>query len=356
MPAPLPHSSCGLKTPPTGFIIIGRNEGELLRHALRSIPLHNNIISLYVDSGSQDGSLQTAIDMDFAVLSLDSSSAFSPARARADGYHHLLASHPDLQFIHFLDADSTLEETWLTFALTYLQDHPQVAIVTGRLQEKRPLQSIFNRFADLRWKTLSTGAVDACGGIFLIRRSVYDHVRGFDTRLLTGEEADLCTRVRKAGHTIMRLDTIMAYHDSNILTFRDWCKRAIWGGYGDSLQYELPNHELSQERRRQTTSILIWTIIMPAISALALIGAFYNPFFGLLLLAPLLAYGLCFTLIAKSMHQRGETIHNAILYATLTMLRKFPYAIGFFFCPSPPDSHNCAPPNFDAIDKTPPIS
>ena len=99
-----------------------------------------------------------------------------------------------------------------------------------------------DRDFELSWVTARKqhggGEVEACGGIFLVRVAEYLDVGGFDRRLLTQEERDLCRRLRQAGRLVIRLDRPMARHDSAMLTFWSWWRRALWGGHGTGIEME----------------------------------------------------------------------------------------------------------------------
>lgn len=311
-----------------GVIVIGRNEGERLRHAFSSIPVAD-VSVLYVDSGSSDGSVELAKLMNIPVHSLDPSTPFSAARARLEGAEILMAKYPQLQFIQFLDGDCTLKKSWLETAVNFLKQHQNVGLVCGKLEEDAPERSIFNQLNANRWKSAQLGEIESCGGIFLIRKLAYMTVKGFNPLLLTGEEAELCLRVRKSGYKIVRLDTDMASHDSDLVHFSDWWNRAVWGGYGDALEYHILSGKVSLERQRETRSIYIWVLTVPLIGALGLAGSFLVNWFSMLPILCVMGY---LTLISKIMRYRiklGDSNRDAALYALFSVLRKLPYGIGF---------------------------
>ncbi|NEQ24281.1 MAG: glycosyltransferase, partial [Microcoleus sp. SIO2G3] len=81
-----------------GIVVIGRNEGDRLIRCLDSIVGANRPI-VYVDSGSTDGSCQSAIDRGVEVVNLDLSIPFTAARARNAGFDHLRQQHPDVAYV-----------------------------------------------------------------------------------------------------------------------------------------------------------------------------------------------------------------------------------------------------------------
>ncbi|MBI9097869.1 MAG: glycosyltransferase [Spirochaetaceae bacterium] len=311
-----------------GIIIIGRNEGKHLEKALDSIPEGIDSI-LYVDSGSTDGSPDMVRARGISVHELDPEKPFSAARARREGVDILINQSPSLKWFQFLDGDCTFESEWCQTAVDHIALNENIGIVCGFLSEEAPDLSVFNKMNSLRWKADSKGEIDACGGIFLVRRTAYEQAGGFNDMLLTGEEAEFCSRIRKAGHLIVRLDCKMAQHDSDLISFSDWWKRAVWGGYGDAIQYDILESGISNKQRKKIFSSLLWSFIMPG---LFLIGVFFSfwKLYGLLgSVLILLTYCALFSKIYAERRRQGDNKNNAALYSIFCVIRKFPHALGF---------------------------
>ncbi len=136
--------------PDIGFVIIGRNEGERLRACLASVQKQASKI-VYVDSGSVDNSCDIAASVGVNVHPLDKSKPFSAARARNEGFAHMLAKYPAIDFIHFLDGDTVLVEGWLNHAVEALNNDPKSAVVSGRRREMKPEASVYNRLCNIEW-------------------------------------------------------------------------------------------------------------------------------------------------------------------------------------------------------------
>jgi GT2 family glycosyltransferase len=315
--------------PRVGIIIIGRNEGERLQKAFETLSDGVEAL-LYVDSGSTDGSVALAQSLNIAVHELDPATPFSAARARNEGAGILLAAFPSLELIQFVDGDCVLAPDWIEKAVAYMDKDPKTGIVCGRLIEANPERSIYNRVTAVRWNA-AIGDIDACGGIFMIRRFVFQEVGGFNMALLTGEEAALCANVRKIGFRIVRLDEKMAHHDADIVSFRDWWGRAVWGGYGDAMQYDVLKGKVNPNRRRETRSIYTWVVYAPVMAVLGIVGSIWWPWLMILPLLCLLGYGALIGKIWQDRLRREDDGLDAMLYALFCVLRKFPYAIGFFW-------------------------
>jgi GT2 family glycosyltransferase len=219
-----------------GVIVIGRNEGERLRRCLDSLSGFG-ITVVYVDSDSTDHSVALARMQNANVVELDMSIPFSAARARNAGFARLLEIDPEVRFVQFLDGDCEIADGWLDQAHRALESRPKIAVVFGRLRERFPQRSIYNRTADIEWNMpiameTGDGEVWACGGIAMIRVAAFQGVGGFDPSIPAGEEPELCQRLRNAGWSIVRLDAEMSWHDSAMLRFRQWARRQIRTGYG----------------------------------------------------------------------------------------------------------------------------
>ncbi|MEB2347255.1 MAG: glycosyltransferase [Comamonadaceae bacterium] len=246
-----------------GLVVIGRNEGERLRVCLASA-VGAVATVVYVDSGSTDGSVELARGMGAQVVALDMRQPFTAARARNAGFRALMVAQPGTQFVQFVDGDCELMPEWLAAAQTFLAAHPAYAVVCGRLRERYPERSVYNRLCDHEWDT-PVGDARACGGIAMLRAEALRAVGGFREDLIAGEEPELCVRLRAAGWKIYCLGTDMAWHDAAMLHWRQWWRRSVRGGYayaeGVWLHGAPPERHWVTETRRS----LAWGLLLPVL-------------------------------------------------------------------------------------------
>ncbi len=212
-----------------GVVAIGRNEGERLGRCLESLA-GRGLAIVYVDSGSDDGSVALARSMGVEVVGLDMGTPFSAARARNEGYDRLKAIVPGLRYAMFLDGDCEVVEGWIDRARAELESRPDAAVVCGRRREKEPDRTIYNRMADLEWDT-PIGRAVACGGDSVIRAEAFEAAGRFDPTAAAGEEPELCQRLRGLGWTIWRVDAEMTRHDIAMTRFRQFWRRHYRSGY-----------------------------------------------------------------------------------------------------------------------------
>jgi GT2 family glycosyltransferase len=305
-----------------GIVIIGRNEGERLGQCLASVAGIGPTV-VYVDSNSSDGSVALARTMGAEVVELDLSRPFTAARARNVGFARLEAIDRDVQFVQFLDGDCEVVSGWLARACATLEERPEVGVVCGRLRERFPDHSIYNRLADLEWDT-PLGEIQACGGIAMIRAEVFRAVGGFNPDVIAAEDDELCLRIRRAGSRIVRLDAQMALHDMAMTRFGPWWKRTVRTGH--AYAEGVARHGRSPDRHfvRQLNSVILWGTTVPL---LALGLAWPTRGISLVLLA---GYPLLLWRIYRYGIRRGWSANDARLYAFWCIVGKLPQALGAF--------------------------
>ena len=307
-----------------GLVVIGRNEGDRLRRCLLSVCEEVNDV-VYVDSGSTDNSVSMAKSLGVRVVELDLSTPFTAARARNEGFAHLLKVNPEVKFVQFVDGDCEIVPGWLETAEAELSN-PSVAVVCGRRRERFPDRSIYNLLCDLEWNT-PVGEAKACGGDAMMRVEAFEQVNGFDPNAIAGEESELCLRLRRKGWKILRLDAEMTLHDAQITRFSQWWRRSLRSGHAYAEGAWLHGNSPDRHRIKETKSILLWGFIIP----LVILGSLL-PSHGWSLIL-LLGYPLLTYKTYRYLRTRFST-KNAWLYAINCILIKFPQAQGqiqFYF-------------------------
>jgi GT2 family glycosyltransferase len=269
-----------------GIVAIGRNEGQRFVRCVESLLREGRGCPIvYVDSGSTDGSVEFARAKVVEVVQLDMSRPFTAARARNEGFERLLAISPDAAFVQFIDGDCEVIDGWLAAGVATLKADASIAAVSGRLRERFPQATLYNRLADIEWDR-PVGEEKSCGGVAMMRVASVRAVGGFDPGLIAGEEPELCARMRERGGRIVRIAHDMAWHDLAMTTIAQWFKRARRHGHAI---VEVSYFKTKAGRglfAGQVRSALVW-------SALALAG-FLCSLMGLL---PVLA--LLFIVIAS---------------------------------------------------------
>ncbi|HVT81534.1 MAG TPA: glycosyltransferase family A protein [Phycisphaerae bacterium] len=305
--------------PDIGFVIIGRNEGERLRACLASVQKHASKI-VYVDSGSVDNSCALAADMGVDVHPLDKSKPFSAARARNEGFAHITAKYPALDFVHFLDGDTVIVDTWLAAAVDALNDDPKSAVVSGRRRERHPEKSIFNRLCNIEWNK-PVGKVWNFEGDALFRPQAFTQAGGFNATLIAGEEPEFCSRLRAKGWDILRIKDDMTWHDANMLRVGQWWKRESRAAYAYAESIAMYGSAYGLKR---SLGILWWAFVLP-VATLALAW----PTRGISLLVALALYAVLTFRAYRGMRPRADSAWLGFEYAIFCVLGKWPMLQGY---------------------------
>ena len=304
------------------IVAIGRNEGERLKRCIRSLPPEIGMV-VYVDSGSNDGSVQFARDNGCEVVELDMSIPFTAARARNAGFTRMKQKRPKIHLVQFIDGDCELDENWIDASLEVLEEDPRVAVVCGRRREMKPRETRYNQLCDMEWNT-PIGETVACGGDALMRVTSVEEVGGYDGTLIAGEEPEMCLRLRRLGHRIWRVDCEMTRHDAQMTKFSHWWLRNVRAGYAYAEGYHRYGKQPEKLNRRAVASNLAWGLGLPIITIALLAPTLCWS------LTTLLLYGLLYFRIFKGRLALGHEWKDADLYARFTILGKLPQAQGFF--------------------------
>lgn len=304
-----------------GIVIEGFNEGDKFIRCLESLEEENCLI-VYVDSGSTDGSLELAEARNLLIVNLDVSVIpFNCARARNAGFDKLMEVDSNIEYIQFIDADCEMDIAWLQYAVEQFDLDSTLGVFCGRLREKYRNLSIYARLCDMEWNA-GVGEVETCGGIAMMRGSVFKSVKGFNTDLRAGEEIELCSRIKNSGYRIVRVKAEMGLHDASIVTFAQWAGRiskygfatadSIFRGLGDSQKW------------RYVFRALLWVCIMPIIALSGLVASFWDAVF---LTVPILVVCLYVVLALRIYTWRrkhGDEVSDSWLYALFCIIGKWP--------------------------------
>lgn len=241
-----------------GLVIIGRNEGERLAACLKSVG-GLQAPAVYVDSNSTDNSVSLASASGVQVLNLDLTKPFSAARARNEGAQKLLAEHPEIEFIQFLDGDCQLDPTWIAAAVEHLDRGNRTAVVCGRRKEQFPKASVYNLLCDMEWDT-PTGRTLFFGGDALVRRAAFVEVGGYNSQLIAGEEPEMSVRLRQNGWEIWRIDHPMTLHNADMKRFKQWWMRNVRSGHAYAEGFDLHGAFPEYFCKQNVLSNYVWAI------------------------------------------------------------------------------------------------
>lgn len=215
------------------IITVNWNSGPQLQHCIASLtsPCTQQII--VVDNASTDGSENTIANHPGVTL------IRSPENLGFGKACNLGAQQASAEYFLFLNPDAAVYPGTLEKALAYMQDPAQVQVgicgvqlvdesghVTRTCARFPSAANLFSQAVGLdkvfpglgcrmaEWPHDYTREVDqVIGAFFLIRRSVFESLGGFDERFFVYfEEVDLSFRARQAGWRSVYLADVQAFH------------------------------------------------------------------------------------------------------------------------------------------------
>ncbi len=216
--------------PTIAFVMPAYNARETIQVALESVLSAGSEWGaapvIVVDNGSTDGSLELVTDLFGQTIEV-----FAAPKATISELRNLGVRRTQATLIAFIDADCVLSRDYCTRAHEALLRSGAAAVGSSYEVASPP------HWIEQTWTVLHhldrEGEVEWIpGGNLVIRREVFDEVGGFDPELTTGEDVDLCKRVRAAGHTIYRDPSIVAVHLGNPRTLKAFFKQHWWHGMG----------------------------------------------------------------------------------------------------------------------------
>jgi len=218
------------------IIVVNWNAGHQLLACIHSIqqygmPFVNRTI--VVDNGSTDGSEITVKNLpNVEVISAEQNLGFCKAC-------NLGAKHAKSDYLLFLNPDATLYPNTLSQAMAFMQDPSNAHVgICGvqLLNESNHISRSCTRFPSAKgfvlhaigldlflpklghfmseWNHSQTRQVDhVIGAFFLVRRTVFESLNGFDERYFVYlEDLDFSLRANKAGWQSFYLAHVQAFH------------------------------------------------------------------------------------------------------------------------------------------------
>jgi hypothetical protein len=210
------------------FIIPARNEAALIPEAVTNIrqfaPAGVSWELLIVDNGSTDQTFVVAESFS-EVRALHANGTVGSARNEG-----VTTARGDV--LVFLDADVRLTSAWqgeIARVLGQLRSSPK--LITGSTVTIPQNPSLIERYWFYPATLQKRQYINS--GHLIMTRALFAELGGFDPKLRTGEDFDLCRRGRAAGGTIQDDRALEAVHLGFPKTLPSFARRELWHGQGD---------------------------------------------------------------------------------------------------------------------------
>lgn len=198
------------------FIVIGRNESKKLKctfDAVFNYIKQNQLIQyeiVYVDSNSSDNSIEI-VSRYHAVKIFKILGQTNAALARQIG-----ALESDGDFLFFIDGDMEIQSSF----------HSKIIDSDNNIKYDLVSGQIINLFYDNNfievidekpyYENLIKDRYELTfGGLFIIKKSIWNLFKGMRTEFKFGEDLDLSLRLSKRGVRLVRKKEVLAYHHTH---------------------------------------------------------------------------------------------------------------------------------------------
>lgn len=248
-------------------VVVNWNSGPRLQRCVRSIPKQFEVV--VVDNASRDFAPQLDPRPDLAVIRNNRNEGFAGAANRGAAgctREFMLFVNPDVSFADECSADPLL---------ILLRERPTAAAATGRLVAPsaashegmtRPdtglvhsLPTLSSALANVLFfdelfgksrphlsATVVSRIEQAPGACFMIRRSVFEELEGFDSSFYPAwfEDVDLCKRLFNRGLEILYQPRAVFHHEGGYSTGQMGRRRFNRIFYGNMIRYFRKHHGL----------------------------------------------------------------------------------------------------------------
>jgi len=196
-----------------------------IRESASALGLSHEII--VVDNGSNDLTIEIAKELaDLVVL--------EPTKT-IGGMRNTGASFAKGAVLVFNDADVRLTQEWVKKFDSCFRDYLSQAIVVGGALIVPDTRNLIHKywFKPLLRNKESKGVNYVGTGNMIVRKDLFIENKGFDERLVTGEDYDFCVRMKKNGAIILYDVDLKAIHAGYPIDVKGFFRREFWHGKGD---------------------------------------------------------------------------------------------------------------------------
>lgn len=134
------------------------------------------------------------------------------------------------EIIGFIDSDCVIDRMWMKNAVSILRDKNVAATGSGYLCPENPT------WVERAWlyesKHIPFYTEFITSGNFIIKSEVFKTIGGYNEKLTTCEDSDICSRIVANGYRIINSSDIKVVHLGNPKTIVEFIKKELWYGEG----------------------------------------------------------------------------------------------------------------------------
>jgi glycosyltransferase involved in cell wall biosynthesis len=211
------------------IIIPTKNEEKRLKFcldALRKLDFDQKSIEIIIiDNGSTDLTINIAKNYNCRVF-------IEPSKTVGGLRNHGVKFASGL-FFCFIDADILVSSGWLKSALCHFQNSG-IGCVTGLINIPSNATWVEKTWFLNRKTEQNIYYIDWASSMnMIIPKEKYFKLKGFSESLVTGEDVEFCSRIKKAGYDIVFDKKVSVTHIGEAKTLKEFIKKERWRGYSD---------------------------------------------------------------------------------------------------------------------------
>lgn len=206
-------------------IIPALNEEKYIGATLESIKicLGKSVEIILVDNGSSDRTVEIAKE--------HGASTIIERNITIAGLRNLGAKSASGNVLVFIDADVSMHTSWLNIFKEVYPTLPDDGLwITGSR-----CQTPYDDFINTYWYRIlnhkETGYINS--GHLIISRPLFELLGGFDYKLKTSEDHDICSRAISVHASIIHQPNLVVFHYGYPKTVVGFFKRELWHGKSD---------------------------------------------------------------------------------------------------------------------------
>jgi glycosyltransferase involved in cell wall biosynthesis len=191
-----------------------------------AVDAHPDARLFIVDNGSTDGSYELLLERFGSRANISRLLSGTIAAVRNAG-----AKQGHGPIISFIDCDCLIPQDYFVRLETVLSETQAEATGCLVLLPPNPtwVEAVWNRMHD---DGVSQDEAWINSANFAVRRTIFEQVGGFNERLETGEDAELCQRIRRAGGRLVEDARLGVAHLDNAKTVGAFYRKERWRGLG----------------------------------------------------------------------------------------------------------------------------
>jgi cellulose synthase/poly-beta-1,6-N-acetylglucosamine synthase-like glycosyltransferase len=199
------------------IIIPTYNEEKYIETCLKSLKCQDfagNYEVIVSDGSSEDGTVDIARrHADRVIVGRRDTIAYGRQIGAGAAKYPILA---------FTDADTYIQSDWLNQLASSLNDHRVVGVhgkllpLDGNRIENHFCKHVLPRYSQLM---VQINKPSVPGSNFAVRKKAFDEVNGFNTKLVTAEDVDLCNRIAKLGRFVYNPEAVVSVSMRRV---REW--------------------------------------------------------------------------------------------------------------------------------------